>query len=399
MHCTRKINDDLVWVGADNRRALLFEAVYSVPLGVSYNSYLLLDKQTVLIDTVDRAVTDIFFENIEYALGGRKLDYLIIQHMEPDHSATLMDVLEHYPECRVVCNEKIFDMIGAFKRSRVDALIVSDGDVLDIGRHRLSFIAAPMVHWPEVMVTYDMTDGTLFSADAFGCFGALNGRIFADEADFERDYLDEARRYYCNVVGKYGAQVKTLLNRLSPLDIKTVCPLHGFVWRRDIEKYVNKYLLWSSYTPEKRGVMIAYASVYGNTENVVNALASILCESRVEVDMYDVSVIEPSYIIGAAFKYSHLVFAAPTYNGGVFVKMDDLLRDITAHGLKDRRISIIDNGSWAPTAAGQMKETLSSLKGVSFTDKQITIRSSADDSLYIDLYELAEEIIATLNKE
>ena len=399
MHCTRKINDDLVWVGADNRRALLFEAVYSVPLGVSYNSYLLLDEHTALIDTVDRAVTDIFFENIEYALDGRKLDYLIIQHMEPDHSATLMDVLSRYPECQVVCNEKIFNMIGAFKRSSVDALIVSDGDVLELGRHRLSFIAAPMVHWPEVMVTYDMTDGTLFSADAFGCFGALNGRIFADEADFERDYLDEARRYYCNVVGKYGAQVMSLLSRLSQLDIKKVCPLHGFVWRKDIEKYVNKYLLWSSYLPEKQGVMIAYASVYGNTENVVNALACRLCEQGIEVDMYDVSVIEPSYIIGAAFKYSHLVFAAPTYNGGVFVKMDDLLRDIIAHGLKGRRISVIENGSWAPTAAMQMIRLLASLKDISFTDKQITVHSSADDSLYSDLDELAREITDGLTKE
>ena len=392
MHCVRKINDDLIWVGADNRRALLFEAVYGVPRGVSYNSYLILDEQTALIDTVDRAVTDIFFENIEYALGDRRLDYLVIQHMEPDHSATLLDVLSRYPECRVVCNERVYDMIVAFKKISVDALIVSDKDTLELGRHSLTFIAAPMVHWPEVMVTYDMTDGTLFSADAFGCFGSLNGRIFADEADFERDYLDEARRYYCNVVGKYGAYVKKLLDKLSRLDIKKICPLHGFVWRRDIEKYVNKYLLWSSYTPENQGVMIAYASVYGNTENVVNVLASILCERGVEVDMYDVSVTEPSYILAAAFKYARLVFASPTYNGGVFVKMDDLLRDIAAHGLEGRQISIIENGSWAPGAARRMRETLSSLRNISFTDEQITVRSSADDSLYTDLYELAMEI-------
>ena len=396
MHCTRKINDDLIWVGADNRRVSLFEAVYTVPRGVSYNSYLIIDGKTALIDTVDRAVTDVFIENIEYALGGRGLDYLIVQHMEPDHSATLIDVLSRYPECSVVCNKKIFDMIKAFKRVEVKAHIVTDGDVLELGKHKLTFVSAPMVHWPEVMVTYDITDGTLFSADAFGCFGALNGRLFADEVDFDRDYLDEARRYYCNIVGKYGMQVKSLLTKASALDIKMVCPLHGFVWRKDIDEYVNKYLLWATYTPEECGVMIAYASIYGNTENVANALACRLSEQGVRVEMYDVSVTEASHIIAAAFKYSHLVFASSTYNGGIFVKMDDLLRDIAAHGLKGRNISLIENGSWAPSAAKQMREILASLKDTVFTDKGICIRSSADNGAYSDVDALADEIIGTL---
>ena len=217
MHCTRKISDDLVWVGADNRRLSLFEAVYTAPRGISYNSYLILDEKTALIDTVDRAVTDVFLENIDYALGSRRLDYLVVQHMEPDHSATLMDVLLRHPECVVVCNKKIYEMIKAFKRVDISAHIVADGDILELGKHKLAFVSAPMVHWPEVMVTYDMTDGTLFSADAFGCFGALNGRIFADEVDFDRDYLDEARRYYCNIVGKYGVQVQSLLNKAMKL--------------------------------------------------------------------------------------------------------------------------------------------------------------------------------------
>lgn len=397
MHCTRKISDDLIWVGADNRRLALFEAVYTVPRGVSYNSYMILDEKTALIDTVDRSVTDVFLENIEHTLDGRALDYLIVQHMEPDHSATLMDVLARHPECTVVCNKKILDMIKAFKKAEVKAHLVADGDVLELGRHRLTFVSAPMVHWPEVMVTFDLTDGTLFSADAFGSFGALNGRIFADEVDFERDYLDEARRYYCNIVGKYGVQVKSLLDKTSAFGIKTICPLHGFVWRRDIEKYVNNYLLWSSYTPEEKGVLIAYASIYGNTENVANALACRLSEAGVKVEMYDVSVTEASHIIAAAFKYSHLVFASSTYNAGIFVKMDDLLRDIVAHGLKGRSISLIENGSWAPTAAKQMKEVLSSLKDTTFTEKQISVRSAADGATESDIVALAKEIIASLN--
>ena len=393
MHCTRKIRDDLIWVGADNRRLALFEAVYTVPRGVSYNSYLLSDEKTALIDTVDRSVTDVFLENVTYALGGRALDYLIVQHMEPDHSATLTDVLARYPECTVVCNKKIFDMIKAFKGVEVRARIVTDGDVLELGKHSLTFISAPMVHWPEVMVTYDITDGTLFSADAFGSFGALCGRLFADEVDFDRDHLDEARRYYCNIVGKYGAQVKSLLAKAFELNVKMICPLHGFVWRRDIEKYVNKYLLWADYTPEIKGVMIAYASIYGNTENVVNALACRLSEGGVPVEMYDVSVTEASYIIASAFKHAHLVFASPTYNGGVFVKMDGLLRDIVAHGLKGRRVSLIENGSWAPTAGKQMREILSALKDVTFTDGQITVRSSADGATVASIDELANIII------
>ena len=396
MVCTRKINDDIIWVGADNRRLALFEAVYSVPRGVSYNSYLILDEKTALIDTVDRAVTDLFLENLEGSLLGRPLDYLVIQHMEPDHSATLMDVLLRHPECEVVCNKKIYDMIIAFKRVDVKARIVMDNDVLDLGKHKLTFISAPMVHWPEVMVTFDMTDGVLFSADAFGHFGALCGAIFADEVDFDRDYLDEARRYYCNIVGKYGMQVKSLLTKASALNIKIICPLHGFVWRENIEYYVNKYMHWAEYKPEERGVVIAYASVYGNTENVANALAVKLCEAGVRCVMHDVSVSEHSVIIADCFKYSHLVFASVTYNGGVFVNMENLLHDITAHGLKGRRIALIENGSWAPTAAKGMTEILSVLKDTEFIAEPFSFKSSANVSHSDTLQSLANEIIRTI---
>ena len=392
MHCTRKITDDLIWVGADDRRPTLFEAVYSIPRGVSYNSYILNDEKTVLIDTVDRSVTDVFLENVAYALGGRKLDYLIVQHMEPDHSATLMDVITRYPECTVVCSKKAYDMIVGFKRAEVKSLIVKEGDTLELGKHKLSFVAAPMVHWPEVIVTYDTTDGTLFSADAFGTFGALNGALFADEVDFDRDYLDEARRYYSNIVGKYGRQVVSLLNKASALDIKRICPLHGFVWRENIEYYVNKCMHWATYKPEKQGVVIAYASIYHNTENVVNALACRLFEEGIPCVMHDVSVSEASYIISDAFRHSHLVLASATYNAGVFVTMENVLRDLVAHGLEGRKIALIENGSWAPTAAKQMREILSVLKGTEFIESTVSVKSSLGDEGYCELDALVTAI-------
>ena len=396
MYCTRKINDDIIWVGADNRRLALFEAVYSVPRGISYNSYMILDDKTALVDTVDRAVTDLFLENIEHTLAGRPLDYLIVQHMEPDHSATIIDVLLRHPECEVVCNKKIFDMISAFKNITVKAKIVKDGDVLELGRHRLTFVSAPMVHWPEVMVTYDITSGTLFSADAFGTFGALNGAIFADEVDFDRDYLDEARRYYCNIVGKYGMQVKSLLAKASAFEIKMICPLHGFVWRENIKYYVNKYMLWAGDEPEENGVMIAYASVYGNTENVANVLACRLREAGIKCVMHDVSVSEHSVIIADSFKYSHLVFASVTYNGGVFVNMENLLHDIAAHGLKGRKIALIENGSWAATAAKGMREILSGLKETEFIGEAFSFKSALHGSDGESLDSLKDAIVESM---
>ena len=396
MHCTRKIDEDIIWVGADNRRLKLFEAVYNVPRGVSYNSYLILDDKVALIDTVDRAVTDLFLENVEHTLAGRALDYLVVQHMEPDHSATLVDVLLRHPECEVVCNKKIFDMITAFKGAEVKARIVKDSDVLELGRHRLTFVSAPMVHWPEVMVSFDLTSGTLFSADAFGTFGALNGALFADEVDFDRDYLDEARRYYCNIVGKYGMQVRSLLSKASALDIKRICPLHGFVWRENIEYYVNKYMYWSGYEPEERGVMIAYASVYGNTENVANALACALRDRGVVCTMHDVSVSEHSWIIADAFKYSHLVFASVTYNGGVFVNMENLLHDLVAHALKGRKIALIENGSWAATSAKGMTEILGALKDTEFIGETLSFKSALSSDGKESIERLADAIKSTI---
>ena len=251
MYCTKKITDDLIWVGANDRRLSMFEGVYSVPKGVSYNSYLLKDNINVLFDTVDKAVGETFFQNLSHGLAGAHLDFVVIQHMEPDHSATLSELLLRYPDVKVVCNSKILEMIKQFFNVDLSAraFIVKEGDTLNTGRHVLKFFMAPMVHWPEVMVTFDESTGTLFSADAFGTFGALNGAIFADEVDFARDYMDEARRYYCNIVGKYGNQVQALLKKLHNVELKMICPLHGFVWRRNLEDFFDKYVKWSTYTP------------------------------------------------------------------------------------------------------------------------------------------------------
>ena len=399
MYCTRKVLDDLIWVGADDRRLACFEGVYGVPDGVSYNSYVMLDEKTAIFDTVDKAVYQTYFENVSHALDGRKPDYLVISHMEPDHAYTIEALLAHYPDIKLVCNSKIETMLKNFFRG-VDFSgrlhIVKEGDVLELGRHRISFVMAPMVHWPEVMMSYDLTDKILFSADAFGTFGALNGRMFADEADFFAENLDEARRYYTNIVGKYGPQVQAVLKKAAALEISYVCPLHGFVWRKDFGRFLEKYLLWSSYTPEENSVLLAYASVYGHTENAANILAAKLVERGVKVRMYDTSVTPASYILSDAFRCGHLVFAATTYNAGIFVTMENLLHDIANHNLQNRRIAVMENGSWAPTSGKQMRDVLGTLKNCEFIGENITIRSSLAEDQLPALDALADEIAADI---
>ena len=400
MHCTKKILDDLIWVGANDRRLAMFEGVYSVPDGVSYNSYLLLDDSTVLFDTVDKAVSDKFFQNLEYALGGRHLDFLVIQHMEPDHSATLAELLLRYPDVTIVCNEKIVAMIDQFFHLDISkkAFVVKEGTSMNTGRHNLQFVMAPMVHWPEVMVTYDSTDKILFSADAFGTFGALNGAIFADEVDFNHDYMDEARRYYTNIVGKYGMQVQALLKKAHGLDIKMICPLHGFVWRAGIEDYFDKYVKWSTYTPEENGVMIAYASVYGNTENTAEIISSRLREKGIRTVMYDVSVTPASEIVSAAFKWSHLIFASTTYNAGIFVSMEELLHDLASHNIQNRTVALVENGSWAPTSGSLMRGILSGCQNMTILDKTITLKSSLREDQLAEIDALVDAIATTVPK-
>ena len=400
MHNIRKITEDLFWLGASDRRLALFENVYPLPLGVSYNAYLVRDEKTVLLDTVDSAVSTQFFENLAAALQGRSLDYLIVNHMEPDHCAEIARVLQIYPTAKIVCNAQTKRMIAQFFALNIPEeqyVLVKEGDTLNIGRHTLQFIMAPMVHWPEVMMTYDATDKTLFSADAFGTFGALNGNIFADEVDFARDYLDEARRYYTNIVGKYGPQVQAVLQKAAGLDIARICPLHGFIWRQNLGWFIEKYAKWAAYEAEEKGVLLAYGSIYGHTQNVAEILAVKLAERGVKnIKMHDVSVTHASYIIADAFKFGTLVFAAATYNGGIFTPMDNLLRDLTAHNLQNRRIATLDNGTWAALAGKQMREEIGKWKNCSFIEPNISIKSALTDAQQSDLDALADAIVAEM---
>ena len=399
MHCVKKIQDDLYWVGASDRRLALFENVYPIPEGVSYNAYVLLDEKTVLLDTVDLSVSRQFFENLEFVLNGRALDYIIVDHMEPDHAATLQEAVRRYPEAKVVCNAKTVAMIRNYFTFDVDAraVVVKEMDTLCTGRHTFAFVMAPMVHWPEVMVSYDVTTKTLYSADAFGTFGALNGNLFADEVEFRTEKLAEARRYYTNIVGKYGTQVQALLKKAATIEIETICPLHGPVWRRDIAWFVDKYVHWATYQPEEQAVVIAYASVYGGTENAANILASMLADRGAHnVKLYDVSVTHPSYIVSECFRASHLVFLSTTYNAGMFVNMETLVHDIVAHNLQNRTIALVENGSWAPTAGGLMRAEFQKLKNCTILDEGCTIRSSVKDEQVEQLTAIADALCATL---
>ena len=399
MYCVKRINDDLFWVGGTDRRLALFENAYPIPRGVSYNAYLLLDEKTVLFDTVDRAITEQFFENIDALLKGRALDYVVVNHMEPDHCATLGEIVLRYPGVQVVCNPKTIPIIKQFYNFDIDsrAIVVKENDTLCTGRHTFTFLMAPMVHWPEVMVTYNTTDKTLFSADAFGTFGAMNGNLFADEVNFERDWLDDARRYYTNIVGKYGPSVQTLLKKASGLDIRTLCPLHGPVWREDISWYVDKYLTWSSYEPEEKAVMIAYGSIYGNTENAANILACKLAERGIRnIAMYDASSTHPSTIISEAFRCSHLVFASATYNGGIFSSMEHVLMDLKAHNLQNRTVALMENGSWGVLSGKQMKEIIGSMKNMTILEQMVTVKSSLKESQMEELDSMADAIAESM---
>lgn len=399
MHCVKKITDDLSWIGGSDRRLALFENVYPIPRGVSYNSYVLLDEKTVLLDTVDASISGLFFENLEYVLNGRTLDYLIVNHMEPDHCAVIGEVVRRYPDVKLVCNAKTVPMLKQFFNFPVEdrTVIVKEMDTLCTGKHTFAFVMAPMVHWPEAMVSYDTVDKILFSADGFGTFGAINGNLFADEVNFERDWLDDARRYFINIVGKYGVQVQNLLKKAATLEIKMICPLHGPVWRDNLGWFIEKYDTWSSYKPEDQAVMIAYASIYGNTENAADILASKLGDKGVKnIAMYDVSVTDPSVIVSEAFRCSHLVFAAPSYNGGIFTKMETVLSELKAHSLQNRTVAIMENGTWAPVAGKQMREIFAGMKNIELLEEGVTIRSAVKEAQKASLEALAEKIASSL---
>ncbi len=402
MYCVKRINDDLFWVGGTDRRLALFENAYPIPRGVSYNAYLLLDEKTVLFDTVDRAITEQFFENIDALLKGRALDYVVVNHMEPDHCATLGEIVLRYPGVQVVCNPKTIPIIKQFYNFDIDsrAIVVKENDTLCTGRHTFTFLMAPMVHWPEVMVTYDTTEKILFSADAFGTFGALDGKLFADEVDFERDWLDDARRYLTNIVGKYGPHIQLLLKKAGGVldQIKYICPLHGPVWRKDLGWFIEKYDTWSRYAPETQGVLIVYASMYGNTENAAQALATSLCDKGMsKVAMYDVSSTHVSQLISEAFKYSHIVLASVTYNLGIYPAMHDFLMDMKALNLQNRTFAIIENGSWAVKSGDLMQKFVNDeLKNMTVLNERLSLASSMGTDKRTELEALADAILESM---
>lgn len=395
MHCVTKINSSITYIGYSDRRIALFENIFPLNNGVSYNSYFIDDEKTVLLDTVDQSVASIFFENLEYVLQGKKLDYVIINHMEPDHAATLNDLIIRYPNVKVITNAKAIKIIEQFFNFDIKsrAVVVNDGDTFSSGKHNFTFVMAPMVHWPEAMVTYDNTDKVLFSADAFGSFGALNGNIFADQVNYDRDWLDESRRYYTNIVGKYGVQVQALLQKASQLEIKILCPLHGHVWRENLGYILDKYNIWSSYQPESKSVAIIYGSIYGNTENAANILANKLAEKGINnIVMYDVSKTHPSYIVSECFRCSHLVFASSTYNGGIYTNMETVLLDLKAHFLQNRTVAIIENGTWGAIAGKKIKEIFESMKNITILEESAKISSSVKESNIEQLSAIADKI-------
>ena len=399
MHNTRNIQEDIIYLGANDRRLALFENHYPIPRGVSYNAYLVLDEKTVLLDTADAAVADQFFDNLAYGLNGRPLDYIIVNHMEPDHCASLGRLLEVYPQTTVICNSKTLTMIHQFFGKNIEdrVMIVKEGDTFSSGRHVFTFVMAPMVHWPEVMVTYDTTDKILFSADAFGTWGALNGNLFNDDVNFDREWLEDARRYYTNIVGKYGPQVQALLGKAAGLEIRMICPLHGPVIRSDFGYFLDKYQKWSTYEPEEKAVMIAYGSIYGGTAAAADILANKLAERGVKnIAVYDTSATHSSYILADSFRCSHLVFASSTYNNGIFSSMEHLLHELKAHNLSNRTVALMQNGSWGPNAGKQMRELLETMKNINILDGMVTFKSRLADEQLSDLDALADAIVASM---
>lgn len=396
MYCVRNVTEDLYWVGANDHRLALFENIHPIPRGVSYNAYLLLDEKSVLFDTVDWSACRQLLENMDYLLEGKPLDYLVINHMEPDHGASIEEILLRYPKVKIVSTEKAFMLMRQFGFG-VDShelIEVHEGDTMSFGKHTVTFVYAPMVHWPEAMVTFDVTNGVLFAADAFGSFGALDGKLFNDEVNFDRDWIDDARRYFTNIVGKYGPHVQALLKKAATIDIKVICPLHGPVWRSDLGYFIDKYDHWSRYEPEEKGVMIAYASMYGNTEAAAQALALKLCEKGMtNVHVYDVSNTHVSQLISETFRLSHVVLASVTYNLGIYPVMHNYLMDMKALNLQNRTFALIENGSWACKSGDLMQKFINEeLKNMTVLNERLSLASSLLPDKAAELDMLADAI-------
>lgn len=396
MQNTRKVKDDIVWVGCNDRRLTLFENLFPIPRGVSYNSYLVMDEKVTLLDTVDVCALQQFMENIDYVLDGKEIDYLIVQHMEPDHGAGIQEMMRRFPNMKIVANAKTVQMIGQFfdlpQEDRV--VLVKEGDTLTTGTHTFRFVMAPMVHWPEVMVTYEESEKVLFSADAFGTFGALNGNIFSDELEFDKEWLADARRYYANIVGKYGMQTQALLTKAAGLDIQLICSLHGPIWRENLSYIIEKYDKWSKYEPEDKEVVIIYGSVYGHTEQAVDALAGKLADKGIRhIATYDVSTTHVSELIAEIFRASHIVLACATYNGGIYPPMENLLNDMKALSVQKRTVALMDNGTWAPTAGKQIVKKLEEMKEMELLTQQLSIKSVLKNDREAELDAFAQQII------
>lgn len=385
------ISDSIKYIGVDDTTLDLFESQYIIPNGVSYNSYLILDEKIAVMDTVDARKTKEWFDNLDKELKEHVPDYLIVSHLEPDHSANIQLFTEKYKEAKLVLSAKAKAMLPQFFNIEgLDerCIVVKEGEELDLGNHHLKFIMAPMVHWPEVMVEYETTEKILFSADGFGKFGALS---------HDEDWACEARRYYFNIVGKYGAPVQTLLKKASTLDIKMICPLHGPIWRENIGWYVDKYMKWATYTPEDKAVVIAYGSVYGNTENAMNILACKLGDLGVRnIKMYDVSNTHSSQLVSEAFRASNLVFASITYNNGIFTNMKNVLEDLKNHNIQNRTVALVENGTWGPLANKQMKEIVEGMKNMTILDETVTIKSSLKESQMDTLDSMAKAIYESM---
>ena len=399
MYCTRNITDDIFWVGGSDRRLALFENLFPIPRGVSYNSYLIMDEKTALVDTVDSSITRQFLENVYHVLNGRPLDYLIVNHMEPDHCANIDELMLRFRDLKVVGNTKTLAFISQFYDLDLEGrtVTVKEGDTLPLGAHTLQFFLAPMIHWPEVMVTYEQKEKILFSADAFGSFGAINGNLFNDEINFDRDWLSDARRYYTNIVGKYGPQVQAALKKLSGLEINMICPLHGPVWRSNLGYLLDKYGKWSTYEPEDKAVALFYGSMYGDTENAVNILASMLAEAGVkDIAVYDVSSTHVSTLIAETFRCSHIVLAAPTYNMGIYPAMQNFLHDMKALNVQNRTAAIIENGTWAPVSGKLMREVLGEMKNMRILEPALTVKSAVKSGNLESLSALKDALLDSM---
>lgn len=402
MQNTHEIAPGLHWVGGNERRLQRFENLFPLRFGVAYNSYLIVDEKTCLLDTVDSSISQLFIDNVEFVLGGRELDYLVVNHMEPDHCGNIETIIRRYPNVKFIGNAKTFQFFEQFYRfdASKNYKIVKDLEELDLGSRKLRFYTAPMVHWPEVMMTLDFTNHILFSSDAYGTFGAHNGTYFADEMEYRRDYLDEARRYYSNIVGKFGIPVQSIMKKLSNEVIDMICPLHGPMYRNEeLALILDKYEKWSKYIPETKSALIIYATMYNNTESVADKLATRLGQLGVrDMRVYDVSEFDPSYLVSEAWKYSHIVIATPTYNSNVFYKIYNLLHELTSLNLQNRKFSFIVNSSWGGQTLEQLQALVEKMKNIEIIGEPVLIKSTLKDENIEEIDNLAKAISESIHK-